>query len=165
MNSAHLHLIVNHVSLFAVLFGVIALGWAWLRNSTEMRVAAVGLFVVAGLFAWIATTSGEGAEEMVEDLPGVSESLIESHEDAAKVSNALIIVMAISGLLMEVIARKRQNLFKPAQAVVMISALLSVASLVQTASLGGQIRHTEIRSGAPVSGESGGESRDDNSGD
>lgn len=150
MNSAQIHLLVNHVPVFGVFFGLIALGWSIWKGSREMRLVAVGLFVISGLFAWIATTTGEGAEEMVEHLSGVKESLIERHEDAAEVTNVFIMILALGAAALEALAHFKAQLLKPqwlkwGHTAVLGLAVLTSGLLIRTAHLGGQIRHTEIR--------------------
>ena len=145
MNAAHLHLLVNHVSLFAVAFGAAALAYSLLKPSRDLRVAASVLFLLAATFGWIAVESGEGAEEIVEHLPGVEESFIEEHEEAAEAAQASVFVLAICALFMEAVARWKASWLKKTQAFVLLIAVLSVGLIARTAQLGGQIRHTEIR--------------------
>ncbi len=144
MNNAHLHLLVNHVAIFGVFFGLSALTWSMVRKNADLRIAAVILFLISGLFAWIATETGEGAEDVVEKLPGIMESLIEEHEEAAEVAYIFTIILAVSSLLMEGVARFKNQWLK-FQIIILILALTTTGLLAYTALLGGQIRHTEIR--------------------
>ena len=103
------------------------------------------------LFAGLATLpvffSGEGTEEAVEHLPGVSESVIESHEDVAKLA---LIAISAAGLLalVALLTFSRQTIARVFKMVVLLLAVASGGLMAQSAHLGGQIRHTEIRSGA-----------------
>jgi hypothetical protein len=92
--------------------------------------------------------SGEGAEEVVEHRPGVSEALIDRHEDAASVALALTVLggaIAAATLLAGRLGRQRaaQTLFAMALAL----SLADAAALAWAAHLGGEIRHDEIRTG------------------
>ncbi len=153
MNQAHIHLLVNHVSLFGVVIGLVALIWSLLRNNRDMRWASVLLFVISGVFAWIAKETGEGAEEIVEHLPGVLESFIHNHEEAAETANVLSILLAVGAIAMEALARFKENFLKAAHIVVILLAVVTSFFLARTAMLGGEIRHTEIQSTA--TGEAG----------
>jgi hypothetical protein len=115
------------------------------RSAATRRFGLV-LLVVAGLAAIPTQMSGEGAEEIVEDRPGVSEALIERHEDAAGVALALAVLggaIAAAALAAGRVGRVRaaHALFVAALA----TALVDAAALGWVAHLGGEIRHDEIR--------------------
>ena len=124
--------------------------WIWYAEDSEV-IKGLGrvsyyLLLFAGLTALPVFFTGEGAEETVEDLPGVSEALIGKHEDFARI--ALVGILATG--LIAVVGLFRfsfGSMAKPIRLVVFLLALSSSVLLAQTAHLGGQIRHTEIRSG------------------
>lgn len=71
MNDAHLHVILSHGPVAAIIFGVVLLAFAlWWRNDLLARVSLV-TFVVVGFLAAGLYLTGEGAEEIVEELAGV----------------------------------------------------------------------------------------------
>ena len=143
MNPTHLHLLVNHVSLFAVAFGVVALFWSVLKRSNEMRVAAVGLFLLAGLFAWVATESGEDAAERIKS----EKARVETHEEAAEAANAAVIALAIGAVVLEIVARVKKSDSKTTKIgiLILVLALAAAGLLARAANLGGQIVHFETR--------------------
>ena len=154
MNGAHLHLLVNHVSLFAVAFGLLALAWAVWKGSTELKWASVFLFVLAGIFAWVGSETGEMAEEVIEHLPGVTKSLIHEHEEAAEWASILTYVLAAGSLLMAWLARHKSKFAKKIQVILLVVGVMALVALARTAFLGGHIRHPEVRDGftAPSEG-------------
>ena len=66
MNAAHFHLIVNHLPLFAAMFGGLLMAAGLWRRSENLTRAGLMLGLVAGLGAGLASFSGERAEELVE---------------------------------------------------------------------------------------------------
>lgn len=66
-----------------------------------------------------------------------------------------MIVIAITGVLSLVglLFYKRTSFAKAARLIVLLLAVASAALMAQTAHLGGQIRHTEMRPGFTSSGE------------
>lgn len=144
MNAAHVHLLLNHVPVIGALFavGVLAVGLFWKRD--ELVRAAAGLFAAAALFAAPVYLSGEPAEEVVESLPGVSEPVIERHEDAAAVAFATLAVVGVLSLTALVLFRRQVVPVTVARAGLALG-LIALALMGYTANLGGQIRHTEIR--------------------
>jgi uncharacterized membrane protein len=147
MSGAHIHLLLNHIPVIGIFIGfvVFALG-VWRRNDSWTRLA-LGLFAAVALVAVATMLTGESAEEAVEKLPGVSESLIGTHEDAAKLAAIGAYVLGAVSLAALVWVRKRP-LPRALTVTVLPVALLVSGLMAYTANLGGQIRHTEIRGGA-----------------
>lgn len=152
MNMAHLHLILNHLPIFGTLFGLALLAIGLLRNSEELKRIGLIVFILMALAVVPTFLTGEPAEEHVKNLPDVSEAYIETHEAEAKVSLAMTLLLGvISGAaLILSIRRARAAVWMTPAA--LATAVLVSGSLIYTASLGGQIRHSEIRGGAAVSG-------------
>ena len=156
MNSVQMHLALTHVPVLLSLVGLIMLIVGFIiKNNTVIKTSYVLLFI-SGMAALPVYFSGEGAEEAVENLPGVSENIIESHEEIAKFS---MISIAAAGFfsLAALFAFARKGLSRIFRIVVLLLAITSGGLMIQTAHLGGQIRHTEIRNGG-VSNEAASES-------
>ena len=145
MNGAHLHLLVNHVSLFALVIGAIALAISMKRNSVEFRLFATVLFLMAGAFGWIAAETGGQAEEVVKTLGGDTESFINTHAEAATWALRSGYLVATLAIVMEWAVRKKKNWVKPLQWALLIFALHGCTVFAMTAMHGGKIRHTEVR--------------------
>lgn len=148
----HVHLVINHVPFLGITAGLIILVVALLRKSEEMKKLSLGFLMVSSLFLVPTYFSGENSEERVEDLAGVSEAIIKKHDAAAKTSMALGGLLGALALLSIFLKDKNQ---KVALTSILVVGLLAEASIANTAKLGGQIRHTEVRDGAPTGGEEG----------
>lgn len=148
MSGAHLHLILNHISLFALVIGVVALATSMKRKSTDLRIFAVVLFVVAGIFGWITVETGEAAEALVKTLGGDTESFIHQHELAAEWALRSSLFVAVLAIAMEWSIRKQAKWAGVLQWALLVFAIHGCTVFATTAFLGGQIRHTEIRSPA-----------------
>lgn len=146
MNAAHIHLMLNHVPLFGAIAVTILFVVALVLR--QQGVARAGL-VVALLTAAVAVVvylTGEPAEELVENLPGVSEPVMETHEEIALVATLVIggfAVVALYGLF-----AFRHGVSMGFTRALAILSLLPLAAMAYTAYLGGQIRHSEIRPAA-----------------
>lgn len=145
MNFAHLHLLVNHVPVIIAITGipVLALG-LWLRNLTLTR-TGLTLFVVAALAALAAYFTGEPAEEHLEGVAGLSETLIGRHEAAALAATIALGALGVLSLAALVFRRGRSRV---AASVLLVLSLAPAALIGVAANRGGQIRHPEIRPGA-----------------
>jgi hypothetical protein len=152
MSAAHFHLIVNHIPVLGTLFGAgILIAGLWWKQDAVVRIA-LGLFVVAGVGAAGAYLSGEGAEEIVEGLPGVTEAAIEAHEELALYAFIAAIVLGVAAV--GALAAYRSRSVPRAASIGMLVLSLGVFGVMgATANLGGQIRHTELRAGAASGGD------------
>jgi hypothetical protein len=77
MNGAYAHLILNHFPILGTLFGLVLLAAALIRKSDELQRGALMTFAVVGALSLPAYFSGEGAEEILADCPGVPTEAIE----------------------------------------------------------------------------------------
>ena len=90
--------------------------------------------------------SGEGAEDIVENRPGISEALIEHHEDAAAQALAAALAAGLVAAATLLCVRLRQErAVRILFAVALLSSLASTGLMGRVANLGGQIHHDEIR--------------------
>ena len=146
MNAAHLHLLLNHVPVIGVAFCLLLALYAFMRRSRELEATALWAFVLVAVLTVPVYLTGEPAEEIAESLPGVSEAVIEPHEESALLALAAVEVLGLLALAMLMAGRLGGG--RPRWMFVMVLVLAFVASgmMARTANLGGQIRHTEIRS-------------------
>jgi hypothetical protein len=147
MNTAHLHLILNHIPVLGTLIGLGLLGFALWKHREESKRSALGLLVITALLAVPAFLTGEPAEGVVKGLPGVSQAIIEQHEEAAQ--GAFIALCFLGGIALAGLVWFRRGQLMPSWfgAVVLAGSLLVGGWMAWAANLGGQIRHSEIRSG------------------
>jgi uncharacterized membrane protein len=152
MNDAHLHMIVNHFPIIGTIFGLgILITGIILKNNTVKSTAYV-LFTVAAIFAAFSMGTGDGAEELVEDMPSIGKQIIHQHEEMAeKLAIVLYVLAAISlaGLYLNFKKHAKAQLVTIAALVIAIGATFLAQ---QTGTTGGEIRHTEIRPNAVPSG-------------
>ena len=127
---------------------------------TGTAIAALGLFLLSrfttllppsyagparmALLAIPAYVTGEPAEEIAEKLPGVSEQVIDPHEDAAKL--ALGATLAVGAVALAGLVAFRARALPLAFSLGLLAlAVVAAGTLGWTANLGGRIRHPEIR--------------------
>lgn len=145
MNDAHWHLIVNHFPIIGTILALgILIAGLFLKNNSVKNTAYV-LFIVAAIFAAFSMATGEGAEEMVEDMPTIGKRIIHEHEEIAeKLAIVLYLLGGISvlGIILNLKNHAKAKFISIVAVIVGIGAVY-VAQLVGTS--GGEIRHTEIR--------------------
>lgn len=162
MDQTHIHLLITHLPIFGSLLATLVLGYAIWKKSDTTIMASYYLLIISALGAAIAYITGEGAEESVEELQGVSENIIDQHADFALFALIALIAVGIASLIGIYGNLTKRTFAKPIAATTLFLALISFGLVARTGYLGGQIRHTEIASGATQSaGEQGGEQDDD----
>ena len=151
MNSAHLHLLLNHVPVLGA-FGVLALlAIAFVRRDSPLARLALGFAAMLAAASVAVFLTGEPAEEIVERLPGIAETAIEPHEEAALIATIAFGVFGAAALV-TLIGFRRRELPRWVTGTA-LSGMLVVSGLMgYTANLGGMIRHTEIGSGPMAPG-------------
>lgn len=89
---------------------------------------------------------------MVEGLAGISEPIVEQHEEAALAASAATVILGAAAAIGLFMGRGGRRDAPRYSMVILVLGLLATVLLGWTANLGGQIRHPEIRSasGAPA---------------
>jgi len=164
MNPAHIHLIVNHLPVVSVLFAIGFLTLGLVRKRDGLLVSGLVICIVVGLTAIPAFLSGEGAEEIVEDLPGVSHDLIHEHEETAELAFYFALGLGIIAAGVLIGGARKASRKKPGALLVLFVALITTVLMAQAANSGGEIRHPEIRDTfSPSIEESPGDDSEDHS--
>jgi hypothetical protein len=155
MNAAHLHVILNHIPIVGVPIGFALLLFGLVRGSSEVKSAALLVFIAMGIIAVPTFLAGKAAEDIVEHLPGVTEAAIEKHETAATI--ALGLSVALAALAFGVLLWSFRTAGVGSAAALLLLLISGGVSgwLAWTGNLGGKVRHTEFREGAFAEGEEG----------
>ena len=145
MNLAHMHLLLNHISVVGLPVGLIFLVYGLVKKNTNVQRFSLIVLIALAAFIIPAYLTGEPAEELVENIPGVTKSLIHAHEEAAEASLSLTLFTA--GLAVVALwAHFKGKWMRQASLAVVLMAFIATMSIAYTCSLGGQIRHSEFSS-------------------
>jgi uncharacterized membrane protein len=148
MNAAHFHLMFNHLSLvglgFALLLNLIAL----YRKSDELIILSFYFYILIAVLSVLSILTGDGAGEIVKTYPGISDELIESHENWAYVFFYGLIAIGVLSLAGLWFSRKNPGILKKFSIAALILAVVFLVFAYQAGATGGKIRHPEIEQGA-----------------
>jgi len=142
-----IHLAINHISVLGIGFSLFLFAYGLFRNAKEVKVAALLAYLICSLFVFPTYLSGEKSEDLVEKLPGVSETAIEKHEDLAKPALALTVIGVALGIIVLF------SLYNDFKTLTWLPYVLLALMLIQNlyflnlAHWGGLIRHTELKPG------------------
>ncbi len=147
MNEAHFHLTVNHLPIIIPIVGFLILVGGMILKSDIIKRTAYAVFFLGALTTIPAFASGEGAEEMVEHMEGVTHHIIHEHEEAAESFALLSYALGLLSLLALWANWKKKSIANSAQYVILVLSLAVLYTGKKTGTTGGEVRHTEIRSG------------------
>ena len=145
MNDAHLHMVVNHFPIIGTIFGLGILFSGLILKNNSVKNTAYILFIVCAIFSFVAMYTGEGAEEIVEDMPTIGHQIIHEHEELAE---KFALIMYITGFfsLISLVANVKNHKYSRILSFITLALALVVAILSKpVGTSGGEIRHTEIR--------------------
>jgi uncharacterized membrane protein len=149
MNSAQIHLALMHVPVILSIAGLIMLTVSLLIKNTTLTKTSCSVIVVAGIGAVAVYLTGEGAEEAVEHLRGVSEAIISKHKEVAQWALISVVATGIIALIAP-FSFKWPAVTRISKVLVLLLSVATGGLMAQTAHLGGQIRHTEMRNSTIV---------------
>ncbi len=154
MNSAMLHLAGAHFPIALVVVSFLLILAAMIGRSRARLRFALELVILGAVFSWGTLLTGERAEAIVENLPGLTDPdlrhHIHEHEEWATRAHYALQACAVLAVVTLLTGRRRQT-FSILPAVVMLLATGATSALMgYTGRLGGEIRHTEVRENASL---------------
>lgn len=141
MDQTHLHLITNHLAIIGTLFAGIVLLIGLLSNTVQTRIASFILLLISSIGGYITFKTGHEAEETVEHMKGISEHVIEQHEEFAEKALWFIILLFIASVVGLYASKKNLPAEKKISWIILLIAFISFAIFAWTGYLGGQIMH------------------------
>ncbi len=145
MSSVHFHLAFTHFPIIGTIIGVLILIAGFVFRKEPVIKSALLLFVGMAIVAIPVFLTGEGAEESVEHLPGVSEKIIHEHEELAEKAIILMEILGVFSMLAFIMMMLKSKFSKIVNIIVLIVSIAAFGLIAKVGNLGGQIRHTEIR--------------------
>ena len=146
-NWAPVHLLLNHIPPLGVIFGLVWLVIAALRRNDAWTRVALWTFVAVALLTIPTYRTGEPAEHVLEDMPGVDfsqiEEHIEEHEESALFSLIAVEVLGLVSLAGLFLSRGSSRILPPWVTVCLVLVIVTTGLLTYTSHLGGHIRHPE----------------------
>ena len=145
MDATHLHLILSHFPIVGTIIGIGILAYGQISKNNETKKVALVTFILMAILTIPAFLTGEEAEETVEHIAGVSEQLIENHEELAEKAIWLMDLLGALSLISFYAIIKKLSFAKTTTLITLVVSLATFGLFSQVGNLGGQIRHSEIR--------------------
>lgn len=147
MNGAQIHLLINHIPIVGLFFGVILLIFGLMQKQAVLQKAAMLTFVLMALLVVPVNQSGEAAEEVLESMEISQErhSYIHEHEESAGFAMWFLLGLGVVSLV-ALTTEKNKSLSGALKWVLLIGSILVFLLVARVGHLGGEISHPEIRS-------------------
>ncbi len=156
MDLTHIHLLLNHFPTVGYIIGGGLFLLSLIAKSDDLKRASLVVLLGISLIAIPTYMSGNGAADAIKSLPGVSKSMIETHEGAALVAIGFMLFTGAFAWLGLWQFRRLAHIPAWNLAVILVLTLVSFGFMARASNLGGEIRHAEIRAvqgtGATVAG-------------
>ncbi|MGE5521238.1 MAG: DUF2231 domain-containing protein [Candidatus Dadabacteria bacterium] len=146
MEKVHLHLVFNHFPIIGAFFGAIVLMAGMARKSPPTLAAGYLVLIISAIAGLITYFTGGGAAGAIKNLPGVSRPLISEHAEMALYTLICLIIVALLSIIGLFGSRNHFNRIKGVAWITLIVSVIGFGISAYTGLLGGQIRHTEVRS-------------------
>jgi hypothetical protein len=144
MDLAHIHLLLNHFPTIGNIIGGGLFLLSLITKSDDLKRASLAVLLGISLIAIPTYMSGNGAQEAIKSLPGVSQSLIEAHEGAALMALGFMEFTGAFAWLGLWQFRRLARIPGWNLAVILVLTLVSLGLMARAANIGGEIRHAEI---------------------
>ena len=145
MDATHLHLVLSHFPIIGTIIGIVILVYGQFFKNIEIQKVALAIFILMAILTIPVFLTGEEAEETVEHIAGFSEQLIKNHEELAEKAIWLMGLLGVLSLINFFAIIKKLSFAKAITLITLIVSLGTFGLFAQVGNLGGQIRHSEIR--------------------
>lgn len=148
MDATHLHLILTHFPIVGTIIGIGIMAYGLFSKNDAIKKVALVTFVLMAILTIPVFLTGEEAEETVENIAGVSEQLIENHEELAAIAIWFMGLLGVLSLVTIFAIFKKWAFAKIISIITLIVSLGTFGLFAQVGNTGGKIRHSEIRTTA-----------------
>jgi uncharacterized membrane protein len=147
MNGSHLHLLFTHLPIVGLGMAILINIYAIANKNKALYKLTLWGYVAIGIFSLLAYLTGDGAEEIIKTYPGITEDIIESHEQIALLFFIGMMAITAASLLGIYVTKTKESFLKKFNLLLLVAALLLSLLAIKTGATGGVIRHTEIEQG------------------
>jgi hypothetical protein len=145
LTPTHIHLLLNHFPTIGFSIGIGLLIGALVSQSNDLKKGALTVLVGVALLTLPTYISGNAAQAAIVDSPGVSKTLIETHEGAALLSFIFMEITGVVAWLALWQLHRRSHITVRTLGTVLVLSAITMGLVTRAANIGGEIRHPEIR--------------------
>lgn len=144
MNPAHWHLVLNHFPIIGTFIGTLTLLAGLLLKGDAIKKTGLVILLFAAIFAFPVHETGEEAEEIVEEIAGISHELIHEHEEIAEPFNLFAIAIILLGGTSLVMLQRKPALGNKLVIATLLLGIFTSYWAFRVGQSGGKIMHQDI---------------------
>jgi hypothetical protein len=149
------HLVLNHVPLIGLLFGLVFFVAGLMRSSEQALRAGLRIFLAMGIAVLPVVGSGLVSGTILADAAWLDAHTLSNHRLAGILTLVVLVGLGtLCGAALFISTRNGRAISVRVRNAVLFLALVGLGANVWTAYLGGTLRHTELASDQPRSMES-----------
>jgi uncharacterized membrane protein len=145
MDLGHAHLYLNHFPIIGSIIFCIFIIYSIIKKREDLLRISLWVFIWLAVIIIPVYLTGDPAEESVLNTAGITEEIIEPHESAALITLIIMEVLGVSSLILLIKFRRGKKIPSWISYLMAVLTIVFIVSAGITANLGGEIRHTEIR--------------------
>lgn len=147
MDLAHIHLLLNHFPTIGAIIGGGLYILALCTKSDDLKRASLVVILGIALISIPTYITGNGAQDEIKAMPGISKGLMEAHESAAWQGLALMEFTGAFAWLGLWQFRRLARIPNWNLAVILVLTVASFGLMTRASNIGGEIHHVEITGG------------------
>lgn len=154
---------MNHFPIISPILGLVVLLSGYFFSSEAIKRTGLGLFMIGALLTFPSMFTGDAAEDIVENISGVSHDMIHHHEEWAEKMAWISYLLGILSAFTLWASWKNKSFSQYGFTGVLVLSLIGIFMGIKTGNSGGEIRHPEITGQiAPASDNHGEEEEEEN---
>lgn len=146
MNPAYIHLLLNHFPIIGTLIGSAIMLFGIIKKQNNSKTIGAFIIVIMAIIAIPALLTGEPAEESIENLSGISKTLIHDHEEASEIAFWLMEATGLFSLIALILYKMKSKFSAASFWIAFAFSAITFLAMAWAGSLGGKIRHPETSS-------------------
>jgi len=148
MFPVQVHLVLNHVPLTGLAFGLVFYILGIKKSSEAGLLTGERIFVAMGAISIAVLASGLRSAHALLPVQWLDTAAVHSHERAGILTLIVLIVLAILSGIIQGRSRGRRIGFVRLRAAILVFATVSLGMVLWTSRLGGELRHSELKFGS-----------------
>jgi uncharacterized membrane protein len=137
--------LLNHFPTIGFLIGGGLFLVSLFMKGNDLKLSSLVVLLGIALISIPTYMSGNGAQDVIKAMPGLSKTLIEAHEGAALVGMVFMLLTGAFAWLALWQFRRLARIPKWNLTLIVVLTVMTFALMTRASNLGGEIRHEEIR--------------------
>jgi uncharacterized membrane protein len=153
MFAVQVHLVLNHVPLTGLVFGLVFYILGIKKSSEAALLTGERIFVAVGAISIAVLASGLRSAHALSAVQWLDTAAVHSHQRAGILTLiALIVLSILSGIILKRSRGSHKVGFVRLRTAILVLATLSFVMVLWTSQLGGELRHSELKSESETTG-------------